>query len=129
MAATSVSDKVPPGAQPSNRLDAGALARIGDLSALLSEGVDPQCGAHVGRGGSLAVLDRDAGRVRDPIDSVERGDDRSCVDKRGIAHLVPDCRLDFLKAPVIVAEHRLGEYDQQRPVRNIAVALGPGQQA
>ena len=80
MAATSVSDKVPPGAQPSNRLDAGALARIGDLTALLSERVDPQCGAHV------------------------------------------------IEPPVIGAQHGVGKGDEQRAVRNIAVAAGTGQQ-
>ena len=74
-----------PRSAPDLRRGRRPLARIGDLAAIFRERIDAERGAEIRRRGSLAVLDRNAGRIRHAIDGVERRDDRGRIGESGVA--------------------------------------------
>ena len=113
--------------QPLLRGRAAAVARIGDLATLFGERVDAQRGAEIGGGVRLDVLDRNARRIRDPIDRVESRCDARGITERRIAQLAADFGLDVGEALVVGAEDGVRERYQQRAVRDVAIALAAGE--
>lgn len=64
-----------------------------------------------------------------PVDRIEGCRNPGGIDQRGVAKLAADLGLDCGKARVVDAEHGFCERDQQRAMRNVAVARGAGEQA
>jgi hypothetical protein len=102
-------------------LASGRDKRVGGLAAALGKCVDAERGADVGGRLRLGVLDLDAGCVRHPVDGVERRNNGSGVKQRGIAECRPNLPLRVRQPRIVGTQRGLGEGDQKRAVRNVAV--------
>ncbi len=69
------------------------------------------------------LIERNAGRIGDPIDDVEKPDDGADLHERLIADSSPQLGALAAHAARISAHHRVREREQLRAVKHTAVAL------
>ena len=82
------------------------------LNPVLREGVDAECGAEIGGEGDALRVERDAGCVGNPVDCVEKADDRGGIDERRVPDALAESCADSRQAHVVEIENSFGEIDQ-----------------
>ena len=94
------------------------------LKPALDKAVDAEFGAEIGGPLEAFGVERDAGRVGDPVDCVEERDDGGGIDQRRVTETLAKGYACSRRPFIVVTENRLGEIDENCAMRYAAARGG-----